>query len=143
MRSELESTANFIFFFCFYWQTCNGDLRRPFARTIQDWLLHWRHVTNVWLLIDPKHRPKLRRDSHKVFQNFFASPNFLYIIRHTYIYIFTFSFTHRITWKYIFLCPNVLFFAYVSGTRGRGFSVLFTFIWKRFFAFWFRSVDLF
>lgn len=35
-------------------QTCNGDLRGPLAGTVQNRLLHRRHVTRMCVLDDPE-----------------------------------------------------------------------------------------
>lgn len=93
MCSRLESTSS--------WQTCNGDLRRPFAGAIQDGLLHWSHVTNVGLVVDPKDRPKLPRDSHEGTVN--SVSIYTNILPPDCIFPTYFS-----------------FFPHVSGARGRG-----------------------
>lgn len=41
------------------WQTCDGDLGGPFARSVQHALFDGFHVTRVALLFDAKHRSEL------------------------------------------------------------------------------------
>lgn len=47
-------------------QTCDGDLRGPFAGAVEHGLFHLRHVSEVSLFFDTEDRPKLRRDLDKV-----------------------------------------------------------------------------